>query len=90
AEVHDVLKSHRFALCAAETDESADADALMVPTADWGYIRLRSTDYTDDDLLAWRNRIARQPWDDAYVFFKHEDEGKGPEFARRFRAQEPA
>jgi hypothetical protein len=27
----------------------------------------------------------RESWDDAYVFFKHEDAGKGPEFARAFR-----
>jgi hypothetical protein len=23
-------------------------------------------------------------WQDAFVYFKHEDEGKGPEFARDF------
>jgi len=27
----------------------------------------------------------RQPdWRDAFVFFKHEEEGKGPQMARRF------
>ena len=24
-------------------------------------------------------------WDDAFVFFKHEEAGKGPAFAREFR-----
>jgi len=24
-------------------------------------------------------------WTDAFVYFKHEDEGKGPEFAKEFR-----
>ena len=23
-------------------------------------------------------------WDDVFVYFKHEDEGKGPEFAKMF------
>ena len=25
-----------------------------------------------------------QPWSEAYVFFKHEDEGAAPELARQF------
>ena len=29
-------------------------------------------------------RIAAQPWQRAFIFFKHEDEGKGPAFAKRF------
>ena len=61
-------------------------EAIVVPTASWGYQRLRRTDYTDAQLTAWRERIDRQPWSDAYVFFKHEDEGKGPAFAKRFRS----
>ena len=28
--------------------------------------------------------IGPEPWQAAYVFFKHEDEGKGPAFAKRF------
>ena len=28
-----------------------------------------------------------QPWDRAYVFFKHEDEARGPEFATSFMAR---
>ena len=38
------------------------------------------------ELEAWAERVQRQAWDDAYVFFKHEDEGKGPRFAVQFRA----
>jgi hypothetical protein len=29
--------------------------------------------------------VRAQAWDEAYVFFKHEDEGAGPRLAARFR-----
>ena len=38
----------------------------------------------DGVLAEWRARIESQPWSEAFVFFKHEDEGKGPKFAREF------
>jgi len=28
--------------------------------------------------------VREQDWRDAFVFFKHEDEGKGPQLAKRF------
>ena len=37
-------------------------------------------------LAEWRRRIESQPWQEAFVFFKHEDEGRGPKFAREFVA----
>jgi len=49
-----------------------------------GYLRLRHTDYTDDDLSKWKSRILAQKWERAFVFFKHEDEAKGAEMAMRF------
>ena len=35
----------------------------------------------------WAGRVAERAndWDDAFVYFKHEGEGKGPEFAAAFR-----
>jgi len=33
---------------------------------------------------AGRFRSSTQGWNDAFVFFKHEDEGKGPQMAKRF------
>jgi uncharacterized protein YecE (DUF72 family) len=54
-----------------------------VATADWGYLRLRRADYGDAELAAWAERLRGQPWSEAYVFFKHEDAGRGPELARR-------
>ena len=56
----------------------------FVSTADWGYLRLRKPDYSDDELRAWAMHIREQDWHNAYVFFKHEDEATGPKFAARF------
>ena len=89
-EVHAALRERDAALCIADTDDVDDPDQLLVSTASWGYLRLRRTDYSGDDLDAWRRRIDAQPWSEAYVFFKHEDEGKGPAFAKRFLAGYPS
>ena len=85
-DVYSALREHDVALCLSDTDEVADPDTLLVTTSSWGYMRLRRTEYSDADLAAWRRRVAAQPWSDAYLFFKHEDEGKGPAFAKRFLA----
>jgi uncharacterized protein YecE (DUF72 family) len=82
-DVLNALREHDAALCIADTD---DAEDPLVATASWGYLRLRRTDYSKKQLAAWAKRIAAQPWSHAYVFFKHEDEGKGPLFAKRFLA----
>src|SRR5688572_17208763 len=83
-EVYDALREHDAALCLSDTDEVADSDALLVPTASWGYLRLRRTEYPGDTLTEWARRVEAQSWSDTYVFFKHEDEGKGPAFAKQF------
>jgi uncharacterized protein YecE (DUF72 family) len=84
AEIHDILRSRDAALCVADTDEVADPDGLLVTTSSWGYVRLRRTEYAGHQLGEWASRVTSQPWTTAYVFFKHEDEGKGPKFADEF------
>ena len=56
-----------------------------MPTANYGYFRLRDEGYTDADLDQWARVIREHQagWEDTYVYFKHEDEGKGPELARQ-------
>ena len=44
-------------------------------TTDWGYVRLRRSDYNTAALSTWAKRQQKQPWQDAFVFFKHEDQG---------------
>ncbi len=56
----------------------------VVRTAPWGYLRLRRPDYGDTELKAWIKRIRELEWDEVFVFFKHEDEAKGPLMAKRF------
>ena len=85
-DVFRALRERDAALCVADTDEVEDPDKILVSTASWGYLRLRRTEYTDEQLAAWARRVQAQPWSDAFVFFKHEDEGKGPIFATRFLA----
>jgi uncharacterized protein YecE (DUF72 family) len=81
-EVREVLRGKDAALCLADTDEEPLGE--ITATAGWGYLRLRRAAYTDADLDAWAQRVRAQPWDRAYVFFKHEDEARGPDFAATF------
>ncbi len=60
-------------------------DTPFVPTAGWGYLRLRREDYDDAALERWAARLREAPWSRAFVFFKHEDAGAGPRLAARFR-----
>jgi len=89
-EIYSILRQRDAPLCLSDTDESGDPDALVIPTASWGYMRLRRTQYSDQDLSAWAGRVAKQQWSEAYVFFKHEDEAKGPAFAAKFRELIPS
>ncbi|HEX6307180.1 MAG TPA: DUF72 domain-containing protein [Longimicrobiales bacterium] len=79
--VFDALREHDVALCIAHTDED---ETPFVATAGWGYIRLRRVAYEDADLREWRARISAQQWDEAFVYFKHEEAGTGPRLARAF------
>ncbi len=86
-ETYEALRARGASLCIADTDEG---DTPLVTTAKWGYLRLRRVEYGDSELAAWHEKIAAQGWDEAFVFFKHEDEGKGPQFAARFLELAPA
>ena len=81
-EVYEMLRSRGAALCLADTDD--EGETPLIPTASWGYLRLRRQDYGDSDLSLWAKKVQEQPWNEAFVFFKHEDEGKGPKLAKRF------
>jgi uncharacterized protein YecE (DUF72 family) len=80
--VFQALREAGAALCVAEDEK------LVTPlevTADWGYLRLRRQDYTEAAVAEWAGRIQAQPWREAYVFFKHEDEGVGPRLAAQLQ-----
>jgi uncharacterized protein YecE (DUF72 family) len=78
----DILLKKRCCLCMEDTDEVPVNE--IINTAPWGYLRLRRSDYSDDDLSQWIEKIRGQGWKKAFVFFKHEEEARGAETAMRF------
>ena len=84
-EVYDALRSHDVALVAVDEDEG---ETPLVPTASWGYLRLRRTDYQDEELELWAERIRSQPWQEAFAFLKHDEESPtGPAAAMMLLAK---
>jgi uncharacterized protein YecE (DUF72 family) len=81
-ETFDLLRAKNCALVASDTDERPLTE--IISTASWGYLRLRRVNYEQNDLIEWMQRVKDQNWKDAFVFFKHEDEGTGPKLAARF------
>lgn len=82
-EVYALLRAAGACLCAAQSE---DAEAVLEPTADWGYLRLRRPDYDQASLCAWAGRVRQMPWKTVHVFFKHEDTSAGPAFAEQMMA----
>jgi uncharacterized protein YecE (DUF72 family) len=75
------LTRRNLALCVA------DSEKLSTPvrvTAGYAYFRLRDEGYQADDIKRWADTIARETTacGDVFVYFKHEESGKGPEFGR--------
>src|SRR5581483_10055387 len=68
-EVFGLLRSKNCACVVSDTDEKPLTE--IVSTADWGYLRLRKTNYEASDLVAWMKRVQDQKWNDAFIFFKH-------------------
>ena len=84
-QTYDLLGKHRAALCIAEADDLATPP---VPTAPFGYLRLRRAEYGDADLDRWAARVREvATWKRVYVYFKHEESGRGPALARAFLAR---
>ena len=81
-EVFALLREHQAALCIAEAED--DLDIPFESTANWGYLRLRMPDYTDPQLKTWIKKVRDTGWSEAFIFFKHEDQAKGPRLAKRF------
>ena len=81
ADVYGALRARNLALCIA------DSEKLSTPvemTADYAYFRLRDEGYQQNDIEQWASTIRALPGiGDAFVYFKHEEQGLGPDFARR-------
>lgn len=80
-EVYSRLKARNLALCVADSEHMTTPVEI---TADYAYFRLRDEGYTPDDITRWAQTIRDKTsgCSDVFVYFKHEEAGKGPEFAR--------
>lgn len=87
-EVYDVLREGPAAMSLGDFEGKA-SEALdegrtpTVQTAPWGYARLREDDYDTAGLQTWADTLA-QPWQQLYVFFKHEE--TAPRNAKAFQS----
>jgi uncharacterized protein YecE (DUF72 family) len=74
-------------LCTTEQPDDPEPPILR-RTGSFLYLRLRRHDYAPAELAAWADRL--EPFlaagDDAYVYFRHDDTGRGPELALELRA----
>ena len=81
ADVYASLRDRNAALCVA------DSEKLSTPvevTANFAYFRLRDEGYQQADIERWAQVIRTLPGvANTFVYFKHEEQGLGPDFARR-------
>jgi uncharacterized protein YecE (DUF72 family) len=80
-DVFERLSKRNLALCVADSERMSTP---LRTTADYAYFRLRDEGYTPDDVAQWAQSILRETKScrDVFVYFKHEEQGKGPELAR--------
>ena len=88
AEIFDVLRSRNVALCVADSEKMSTPVEV---TADYAYFRLRDEGYQQPDIERWARTIASLPAvAETFVYFKHEEQGLGPDFAQRLISALPS
>jgi uncharacterized protein YecE (DUF72 family) len=85
-ETFRALAEANAALCITEMPED-EVPPTLRRSAERLYLRLRRHDYTTAELAAWRDRLLPflDAGDDAFVFFRHDEVGRGAELALEFR-----
>jgi len=80
-DVYERLKARNLTLCVADSEKSSTPVEI---TADYGYFRLRDEGYTPEDIAQWGRTIQEKTSHcrEVFVYFKHEEAGTGPQFAR--------
>ena len=80
-EVYARLRARNLALCIADSEKLSTPPMV---TADYAYFRLRDEGYTPEDISRWAEviRDGTPGCDDVFVYFKHEESGKGPALAK--------
>ena len=82
--VHARLRARDLAWVVADVDD--EPPPAFVTTASWTYLRLRRAGYDAPALAEWLARLNASGLADAFVFFKHEDEGAAPRLAAELMA----
>lgn len=80
-EVFARLRARDLALCVADSEKFSTPVEI---TARYGYFRLRDEGYKPEDLIRWAGIIRERAahCSDVFVYFKHEESGTGPQFAK--------
>jgi uncharacterized protein YecE (DUF72 family) len=80
-EVFGRLRDRGLALCVADSEKLS---APVEITAPYAYFRLRDEGYTPADIERWAGIVSglASRCEDVFVYFKHEEAGKGPEFGK--------
>ncbi len=81
-DVYDALRAKDAALCIADSEKR---ETPVMTTAGHAYLRLRDEGYVDADIDRWAG-VARElaaRCTDVFVYFKHEDAGKGALFGQK-------
>ena len=78
-EVFEMLAEAGAAWCSTDLDADPGPPTLRL-TAPWLYIRLRREGYEEADLEAWSERLVPflDAGRDAYVVFRHDEDGRSP------------
>lgn len=81
-EVYAALGARNIALCIADSEKR---QTPAMTTADYAYFRLRDEGYQDADIARWTGSVKDLggKCSDVFVYFKHEDEGKGAAFGQQ-------
>ena len=83
-DVYGALRARNVALCIADSEKR---ETPTVTTADYAYFRLRDEGYQDADIDRWAASVKElgARCSDVFVYFKHEDEGKGAAFGQQMQ-----
>jgi uncharacterized protein YecE (DUF72 family) len=84
-EVFAALAAAGAAVCATDLPDAPEPPSLR-RSGRFLYLRLRRHDYSTAELTAWAGRLEPFLADglDAFVFFRHDDVGRGAELALEF------